>query len=328
MVSVICPVFNEEKYIKNCIKSILKQDYNKNNLEVLFVDGGSIDKTKEIITSYQKKHNHIRLLHNQDKIVPYAMNLGIEKAIGDIIIRIDAHSYFPTDYVSTLVYNLDKLGADNVGVACITDVFNKNNKTLAIKEVLSNKYGVGNSLFRIGVKDVQEVDTVPFGCYKKEVFEKFGNYNVKLKRNQDIEFNKRLKRNGGKIYLLPYTNCIYYARETFNGVAKNNYENGKWNIFTVFYTKMVDSLSIRHFIPLIFILSLILPVIGGFLWKPIFYIAVISLITYLGLIISVCVNINYNKKIKFLYLFVSFIILHISYGFGSLAGIIRFPFLK
>ena len=259
MLSVICPIYNEEKYISACIDSIIHQDYPKDSLEVIFVDGMSMDMTRDIVKQYSKQYPYISLIDNPDKIVPIAMNLGIKASIGDIIIRLDAHAKYPANYFSTLTKALNELDADNVGVVCKTDVINKTPKTLAIKEVLSNKFGVGNSTFRTGINQTQEVDTVPFGCWKREIFQKYGLYDTRLVRNQDIELNKRIKKGGGHIYIIPECYCTYMARETFKALSKNNFNNGKWNILTVYYTKQFSSLSLRHFIPLIFVLSVILP---------------------------------------------------------------------
>ena len=328
LISIICPTYNEEKYIVKCIESILSQTYAKERLEVLFIDGGSTDSTMHVIKEFQKKHSFIKLLNNPNKIVPYAMNIGIKEALGTIIIRIDAHSLYPENYVTVLVSNLIKMDADNVGAVCVTDVINKNKKTLAIREVLSNKFGVGNSLFRTGVDKVTEVDTVPFGCYKKEVFSKFGLYNNKLVRNQDIELNSRIKRAGGKIYLLPDLTCTYYAREKFRDIYKNNYNNGKWNILTVYFTKKFDSLSVRHFIPLLFLLSLILPLLASYVYFPCVYLTFISIVSYLTLMMLISFNILIEKKINFIYLLITFVILHISYGLGSLVAVLSLPFQK
>jgi glycosyltransferase involved in cell wall biosynthesis len=202
-VSIICPTYNEEKYIAKCIDSIIRQDYPVENMELLFVDGRSTDKTRKIITEYQEKYRFIKLLDNPHKVVPYAMNIGIKNSTGNIIIRIDAHTFYPSDYVRILSGQLIKLNVENVGVCCITDVLNKTPKTLAIKEVLSHPLGVGNSMFRLGTDKIIEVDTVPFGCFRKEIFEKYGLYNEKLVRNQDIELHKRIKRGDGKIVLIP-----------------------------------------------------------------------------------------------------------------------------
>ncbi|MCQ4873466.1 glycosyltransferase family 2 protein [Butyricimonas paravirosa] len=328
MLSVVCPIYNEEKYIRGCIESIVAQDYPKDCLEVLFVDGMSVDATRGIVVEYSKRFSFIRLLDNPKKIVPSAMNIGIQAAKGEIIIRLDAHAYYCDNYFSVLVKRLEELNADNVGCVCKTDVLFKTPKTLAICEVLGNRFGVGNSTFRTGVDNIMEVDTVPFGCWRSDVFKKYGLYDERLVRNQDIELNKRIIRDGGRICIVPDTYCIYYARERFRTFTKNNYENGKWNVLTVFYTKKLDSLSIRHFIPLLFVLSLVLPVLASVLWGPLLLLGLISLSIYGVALGSISLFLAYKKKLNFFYLLVSFIILHLSYGWGALVGICRLPFIK
>ena len=328
MLSVICPIYNEENYIAQFLDSLLKQDYPKEDLEILLVDGMSKDRTREIVTGYTAKYPFIRIIDNPDKIVPYAMNRGIGAARGDVIMRLDAHASYQPDYFSVLVKGLRRLNADNVGTVCRTDVLNKTPKTLAIREVLGNKIGVGNSTFRTGIDHEQEVETVPFGCWPREVFEKYGKYDVRLVRNQDIELNKRIKRGGGKIYILPDTYCTYLARETWRGVAKNNYGNGMWNILTVWYTKMFTSLSIRHFIPLLFLLSLIVPLMLTFFWWPFALISAASLLAYTGLLTFVSVKLAAQKQLNFFYLLITFFVLHFSYGWGSLVVMLKLPFTK
>ena len=328
MLSIICPIDNEEKYIARCIESIMAQDYPKDDLEVLFVDGMSTDRTREIIASYLPQCPYLRVLDNPQKIVPYAMNKGISEAKGDIIMRIDAHTFYEPNYCSAIVKWLKELDADNVGCVCKTDVLNKTPKTLAICEVLSNKFGVGNSTFRTGIESVKEVDTVPFGCWPKRVFEKYGRFDVRLVRNQDIEFSKRIINGGGKIYIIPDTFCTYLARETFRRLAKNNYNNGLWNILTVYYTKQMKSLSLRHFIPLLFVLSLIIPTIVGVFWHPAWLLSAFVLLVYLLALGAVSAKLAKQKHLNFFYLLWSFITLHCSYGFGSLMCIFSLPFKK
>lgn len=328
MLSVICPIYNEEKYIAKCIDSILTQDYPKDNLEVIFVDGMSTDKTRTIVAEYSKKHPFIRLIDNPERVVPYAMNRGIKASKGEIIMRLDAHTTYASNYFSVLVRSLDELHADNVGAACRTDVLNKTPKALAIKEVLCNRFGVGNSTFRLGVDKVVEADTVPFGCWKRECFEKYGMFDERLTRNQDIELNKRILRGGGKIYLVPDTYCVYMARESYRALAKNNYGNGKWNIWTVYYTGQLGSLSLRHFIPLLFVLSLIVPLLADILYWPLALISLLSLVSYTSLIGAISAKLSISKKLNFIYLLFSFIVLHLSYGIGSLIGILCLPFLS
>mgnify|MGYP002754093443 FL=1 len=220
MLSVICPIYNEEKYIGQCVESILAQDYPKDDLEILFVDGMSTDDTRCIVVNYSNEYPFIKLFDNPKRIVPCAMNIGIKASKGDIIIRLDAHASYPTNYFSALIGRIVELDADNVGVVCKTDVLNKTPKTLAIREVLSNKFGVGNSVFRTGVDKVMKVDTVPFGCYRRDTFERFGMYDERLIRNQDFELNYRIRKGSGRIFIVPDSNCTYYARESFKKAWK------------------------------------------------------------------------------------------------------------
>lgn len=326
-ISIICPTYNEEKYIANCIDSILASDYPKDLMEVLFVDGRSTDKTRSIIRSYTEKYPFIKQLDNPHRIVPYAMNLGIENSKGDIIIRLDAHASYPKNYFSVLVEGLQKYAADNVGVVCKTDMLNANSKTKAIKHVLSNKFGVGNSLFRVGIDEVTEVDTVPFGCFKKDVFSRFGKYDFRLVRNQDIELNKRIKNGGGKIYLLPDSFCTYYAREEFKPLMKNNYQNGLWNILTLYYTKSLKSLSIRHLVPFAFVSSLVLPLIAALFWKHFIWLSVASLFLYSAVLLWVIKGIREKENVPVLLLARAFLALHLSYGFGSMMAFVKLPFI-
>jgi len=326
-ITVIIPSKDEEKYISDCLNSVLNNDYPKELLEVLVIDGASTDSTKKIVTEYIARYNFIELLINVKQTVPYALNMGIKASSGDYIIRLDAHSKIPNNYFSTLIRWSKKLNADNIGAVCITDVKNKTSKTNSIKKVLSNKYGVGNSYFRIGIDNVKEVDHVPFGCYKKEIFDKVGLFNEHLTRNQDIELNKRITRLGGRIFLLPNLFCTYFARETFSGIARNNFRNGLWNFLTVYVTRKINSLSGRHFIPFLFLLSLIIPSIF-MIWIPLIGLfAAFSFAIYLFLILTISLKVT-NQTNSFWFILWTFMVLHFSYGLGSLIGFLRIDYLK
>ncbi len=321
LISIIVPTLNEEKYIAQCLDSILEANYTKESMEVFVVDGMSQDRTREIVQAYHEKYSSIRLLENQDSYTPVGMNLGINASKGEYIFILSAHAQYDSDYFMKLVENIEKLDADCVGGVLITDVKNKNKKSNAIKEVLMHKLGVGNASFRIGSNQIKEVDTVAFGCYKRTSFEKYGLFNEKLIRNQDIELNKRIINGGGKIYLIPEITCTYFARENFMDLAKNNYANGFWNILTAYYTKTLNSLSLRHFVPLLFVLSLIIPLLGSLITPQILWIALFSLVSYLSLVIIISFRIK-NSSNTIGYLIMSFLTLHLSYGWGSLMGIL------
>ena len=195
-VSIIIPCRNEEKFIEKCINSILKQDY-KGKIEVLVIDGMSEDKTREIIKKIAEKHRNIKLIDNHKKITPVALNLGIEKARGEIIMRVDAHYFLDKNYIRECIETLEKHEADVVGG--VWKILPRENTLIgkSIALVLSNKFGAGFAYYKIGEKRIREVDTV-FFCCKKEIFEKAGKFNENLKRGQDMEWNLRLRRKGGR----------------------------------------------------------------------------------------------------------------------------------
>lgn len=324
LISIICPIYNEVHFIEKCIESILCQDYPKDSLELLLVDGGSTDSTRDIIETYTRKYAWIKMLDNPGRIAPCAMNIGIRAAKGEYVCRIDAHSSFPPNYISTLLHYIKTLpDAANVGAICRTMPRNNTAEAMAITTVLSNRLGVGSSSFRIGTDKVIETDTVPFGFYKKETLEKIGLYNEKLSRNQDIELNKRIIKNGGKIYLIPNIYCTYYARDTYKELFKNNFNNGRWNILTIHYTHDAHSISRRHYIPLFFILSIILPLPLMALNTYFGLISCISLLAYVFVTLITSIKAANETHIPFFYILWAFWTLHISYGIGSFVGIIE-----
>lgn len=319
-VSVIMPTYNEEKYISCCLDSLIQQDYQKEHIEILVLDGMSTDETRSIVSTYSLTNPHVKLIDNPKKIFPVAMNLGIEKSKGEYIIMLGAHSEYPSNYVSLLMKYAKEYNTDVVGGVSVIEVKNKTNKTLAIKAVLSHRFGVGNSTFRIGVSKPEVVDTVPSGCYKRNVFERFGLFDERLVRNQDIELNKRISNGGGKILLVPEVEKIYFARETFLELMKNNYGNGFWIMLTVAYTRSFKSLSVRHYIPLLFICSLIFPLILSLIYYPLILLSIFSLFLYLSFLLTISFKISITSKLNFGYLVLSFMSLHFSYGWGSLVG--------
>jgi len=319
-ISIIVPCLNEEKYIQSCIESIVKSDVDFNQSEIIFIDGGSEDRTVEIIETYTTQYSYIKLLHNPKKFTPISMNMGIEASFGEYIFIISAHAKYEKSYFSKLTQQIKILNANCVGGVLTTKVKNKNKKSNSIREILTHRFGVGDADFRTGSPHIKEVDTVAFGCYTKETFEKYGLYNERLIRNQDIELNKRIVNGGGKIYLIPEVEAVYYARENFKDLAKNNFSNGKWNILTAYYTKTLSSLSLRHFIPLLFVLSLIVPMVFSLINLNFLWIGALSLGSYLALVIISSLK-SRDSENNFFYLVMSFLTLHISYGFGSLMGI-------
>jgi cellulose synthase/poly-beta-1,6-N-acetylglucosamine synthase-like glycosyltransferase len=324
LVSIIIPCRNEERFIAKCLDSVIANDYPNDRLEVLVVDGVSEDGTREIIERYAQQYPFIRLLSNDKKITPVALNIGIKHAKGEIIMRIDAHATYEKDYISKCVKYLDEYRAGNIGGTMITLPRDNTFTGKVIVLTLSHRFGVGNSVFRTGSKEPGWVDTVFGGCYKREVFDKVGFFNENLAGNQDLEFNLRLKRAGGKILLHPEIVSYYYTRSDFKSFCKNNFRNAVWVIYSMRFVNHMP-FSWRHLVPFAFVSSLIgsaaLSVFSQiFLWLFLFIVGSYALT-------NVYFSIKITAKEKdFRYLFVTpliFATLHISYGLGSLWGLLK-----
>lgn len=321
MISLIIPCRNEEKDIAACLDSLLGNDYPKEQIEILILDGMSTDGTKAIIEYYLKQFPQVQLLENPSKSIPAAMNIGIKNAKGNIIMKIDAHSTYPKDYISKCIQYLNQYGADNVGG--ILNIVPRQNTAVAraIALVLAHPFGSGNARVKIGAKKPQWSDTAAFGCYKKEVFEKVGKWNEKLTGSSDLDFNLRLKKAGGKILLVPKIVIDYLADPTLKAFWLHNFADGVWATYVLKFGS--QAWSLRHWIPLLFVISLISSAVLSAL-SPVFG---WLLLTILGayLITNVLISIWLtSKKGKLVYLWIlplTFTIRHLAHGFGALLGL-------
>jgi len=327
-VSVIIPCRNESNYIEQCLKSILQNDFDQNNMEILVVDGMSEDGTREIVKNYTGQDSKIRLIDNPLKITPAALNIGIKNSTGKIIIRVDAHAEYPSDYVSKLVGYLEKLDADNVGGQWITLPSENTLKAKAIAAAMSSVFGIGNAWYRLQSTKIREVDTVPFGCFRRNLFDRIGFFNERLIRNQDDEFNARIKKNGGKIYLIPEIKIRYFARDKLNLLMKTFYQYG-------FYKPLVNIIighpaTIRQLFPPVFVLFLLLciPLALIFPLIKVPVLTVVLLYVALNLFFSVLISTK-GKEYRITFILpVIFFLIHVSYGTGYLFGLFKFVLFK
>jgi glycosyltransferase involved in cell wall biosynthesis len=322
-VSIVIPCRSEEKFIGKCLDSILANDYPKDRLEILVVDGMSEDGTRTTVQSYAGKYAFIRLLDNPKKITPAALNIGIAHAKGDIIMRMDAHNTYQPYYISKLVGWLEKTQADNVGGVCVTVPATQTFMAEAIALALSHPFGVGNAYFRIGVKEPRWVDTVPFGCYRREVFDRIGMFDEELARNQDDEFNLRLIRQGGRILLIPEIVSHYHARDSLPKLWRMYYQYGYFKPLVV--RKVGGILTVRQVIPAVFVLSLL---VSGALapWTVYGGWALCALIfAYIVADLGTSIYVGFQRRVRCaLAIPVVFPVLHVSYGLGFLKGILDF----
>ena len=319
-VTIILPCRNEAGYIRACLDSLLATAYPRAHLEILVVDGGSDDGTREIIAEYAAKHPGLRLLDNPEGVVPTALNAGIREATGEIIVRMDAHVIYPAEYVPRLVAGLRETGADNVGGCIVTLPADGTPVAQAIAIALSHPFGVGNSHFRIGSPEARFVDTVPFGCYHRSVFARIGLFDEELIRNQDDEFNHRLLRNGGRVLLLPDVVSYYYARRSIRQVARMYYQYGYFKPLAA--RKIGRVMTVRQLVPSAFLVGL---VGGGLLSLLAPLVAPIWGLTVGAYALAVLACAMPTARIYGLRcaaaLAVVFPALHLSYGAGFLRGL-------
>jgi cellulose synthase/poly-beta-1,6-N-acetylglucosamine synthase-like glycosyltransferase len=327
VVSIIIPCRNENKIIGACLDSVISQDYSKDLLEVLVVDGISDDGTRAIVQKYTEQYPFIRLLDNQKKIVPTALNIGINNSRGLIIVRMDAHTIYEKNYISKCVKYLISSEADNVGGVLITLPANKSMLADAISISVSHPFGIGNAYFRSGVKEPRYVDTVPFGCYRKEVFEEIGFFDEDLVRNQDDEFNMRLIKGGGKILLVPDIVSYYYARDSLSKLFRMYFQYGYFKPLVA--EKVGGVLTWRQLIPSFFVGSLIVSSALSIVFKPFLWVFFLILLLYLSANLLFSFQISMKKGLKYFpVLPVVFSTIHFSYGIGYLKGILDFLILK
>jgi len=327
VVSVIVPCRNEAGWIARCLESIVGNDYPNERLEVLVVDGMSDDGTRVIVEEFASRHPHVHLLDNVKKITPAALNVGIAAAKGDIVMRIDAHYEYPADYISRLVHHLRESGADNVGGIVKMGPANDSVIARAIAVAVCHPFGIGNAYYRIGVSEPRWVDTVPFGCYRKDVFARIGLFDEELVRNQDIEFNLRLRRAGGRILLAPDVVLRGHARDSLRRMAKMYYQYGYFNPLVI--RKVGGHVTSRQAVTPVFAASLIGSAVLA-IWLPWMRWLLAAIVIAYSVPLLTC-SVKAGLKHGFLCglaLCAVFPVLHTSHGLGFLSGLFDLLFIR
>ncbi|PWD98017.1 glycosyltransferase family 2 protein [Marinilabilia rubra] len=321
-VSVIMPVRNEEKFIAGSLEAIYQQTYPHDKIEVILADGMSEDKTLSVIEEFRMRIKTLRIMviPNHGKIAPIALNLAIRKATGEVIVRMDAHAEYPSDYIELLVGGLYEYEADNVGGIFLSSAYDGSTKSKAIAFAVAHPVGVGNSFHRIGSIVSKEVDTVPYGCFRRSVFEQIGLFDEELIRNQDDEFNGRMKKAGMKIVIIPEVKIKYYVRDSFRKLFKMFFQYG---LFKPLVVKKLNLLpSWRQLIPVLFVLFLIFGVVGSFFNFSWFIVFAGVLFLYLILLsITAFSSVLMGEHQMFFPVIWSFNVIHLSYGLGYLKGL-------
>jgi len=322
-VSIIIPCRNEAHFIEKCLESVLKNNYPKTRLEILVVDGLSEDETKSIVKKLAITYPFIQIIDNPKKITPCALNIGIRRSRGDIIMRMDAHSIYKHNYISSCVKYSKEYNADNVGGIFAATPFTQTLIAKSIAFAMSHPFGVGNSHFRIYPKKVQEADTVAFGCYKRAVFKKIGMFNENLARSQDMEFNIRLKKAGGKIILFPNIIAYYYTDATLAKFINHNFKDGIWAIYPTKFIKGL--LRPRHLAPFLFISTLLVLALLSLLHSAFssLLLGILGLYGLCAFLSSLHIALRKRDGRYLVTMPIVFAARHFTYGIGSLLGFIK-----
>ncbi|HJX39110.1 MAG TPA: glycosyltransferase family 2 protein [Anaerolineae bacterium] len=320
LVSVIVAMRNEEGFIEKCLDSLGQQDYPQELLEILVIDGRSTDSSREVVGAKQRSMPHLSLLDNERRVSPVAFNIGIRQARGEILTIISAHSYLAPDYVSRCVEYLTKTDADCVGGPIET--VGETDTARAIALAMSSPFGVGDALFRYSQQETY-VDSLAFGAYRREVFQRVGLFDEELVGSEDDEFNYRLRSQGGKLLLTPAIRSFYHGRSSFGALCRQyfRYGLGKMRVLA----KHPRLVRLRHLIPALFVLALALLALLS-LVHP-FFALLLAIVVGSYLIVSLLVSFRIASRHGWRFLLLlplAFACLHLAYGTGFLLGIPRF----
>ncbi|MEN6365349.1 MAG: glycosyltransferase family 2 protein [Thermoguttaceae bacterium] len=325
--SIIIPCRNEATWIERCLASVDANDYPKTRLEVLVLDGQSDDGTRTTIEKLQSRYPYVRMMDNPQKIVPVALNLGIAAARGEIIMRLDAHYEYPANYISRLVEELEKSGADGVGGCLKMSPANHTTMARAIAAAVVHPFGIGNAHYRIGASEPCWVDTALFGCYRRDVFDRIGLYDEEMVRNQDIEFNRRLTGAGGKILLVPDVVLQGFARDSLSKLARMYFQYAYFNPLVI--RKSGGRVTPRQIVTPVFVLSLATTMaLSPWFWLARWLLAAILLAYSVPLTLTAFATARRHGVRCGLTMFVVIPAIHLSHGLGFLKGALDFFVLR
>jgi glycosyltransferase involved in cell wall biosynthesis len=321
-VSVILPIRNEAAYIDRGLLSILEQTYPAVYMEILIVNGMSTDNTRAIVHKFASLHPELklRILDNLGKIVPTGMNLALRVAKGEVIIRMDGHCVIAPDYIRKCVEHIHKRKVDGVGGPMTSIGENSMAKVIAIG--MSSTFGVGNSTFRTISGKSMLTDTVPFPAYTRQIIERAGFYDEELMRNQDDEYNYRIRGLGGKILLADDVRSTYFSRTSLKSLWFQYYQYGYWKVRVL--QKHPRQMSLRQFVPPAFVVALFGSAILS-LFPPFRILSLVVPFAYLwaNLLASFVAALRHGWKYIPM-LPIVFAILHLSYGSGFIMGLFKF----
>ncbi|MCJ7513843.1 MAG: glycosyltransferase family 2 protein [Anaerolineales bacterium] len=321
-VSVIVPCYNEARTIRELLDSIEAQTFDLANLEVLISDGGSTDGTREVVSDITAATPQLRitLVDNPDRSIPAALNRALAAASGGVVIRLDAHAVPASDYIARCVQVLAETEAANVGGVWDIRPGAEGWVARSIAAAVAHRLGAGDAGYRAGAR-AGEVDTVPFGAFDRRWLDRVGTFNEDLLTNEDYEYNYRIRKAGGKIWLDPSIRCVYIARPTLSALAKQYWRYGFWKAHML--TLHPHSLRLRQAIPPAFVAALL----GLLVVAPFLPAAAAGLIGLAGIYLAVVLGAALFRSARrrdislMIGLPAAWASVHLCWGMGFLAGL-------
>jgi len=328
-VSLIVPCYNEQATIQQLLDAIYSQSFPRNDIEVVIADGLSTDKTREVIKNYQFNHPdlNIKIIDNPRRIIPSGLNRAIETACGTYLVRMDAHSIPAQDYIANCINDLERGLGDNVGGIWKIQPGANTWIAQAIAIAAAHPLGVGDALYRIG-GEAQAVDTVPFGAFHRDLVEKIGLFDETLLTNEDYEFNVRVRRAGGKVWMDPAIQSIYFARATLAELSKQFWRYGYWKARMLLRYPM--TLRWRQLMPPLFVMALIVLGCLSFVWPfaRLCLASIVILYTMIILAAGILMSMRRRNASMVIGLPLAIVTIHLSYGAALLSGLLFKPKLN
>ncbi len=321
LVTVIMPIRNEADFIDRSLGAVLAQDYPTSSLEILIADGRSTDATRQRVESIRERHPNVRLLDNAGRIVSTGINAALAEARGEVIVRVDGHCEIAPDYLRNGVRHLLEAGADGVGGPL--DTVGETAAAGAIAAAMSSGFGVGGAAFRTGRSGGRWVDTVAFPAYTRQAVGRAGAFDEELVRNQDDEYNYRLRKLGGRVRLASDMRARYYSRSSLRSLWRQYFQYGFWKVRVL--QKHPRQMQARQFVPGLFVLALMATAAAAPASALARMLGIAVASSYLAANLGAAVwTARRHGWRHLLRLPIAFAFLHLSYGLGFLSGLLRF----
>lgn len=327
LVTVVMPIYNEERFIEDTLMRVVKQDYPEERLEILVVDGMSTDSTRKLVLNIADKYSSIQLLDNPKKKSSSGRNIGFRSGKGEFFVVIDGHCYIPTDQlIKNIVKAFRETGADCLGRPQLLDPPGLSPFQKAVAVARASKIGHSASSHIYSDFEGFVSPTSNGAAYKREVFDRVGYVDEKFDAAEDLEFNYRVEKAGLKCFTSPSLMIKYYPRESLFELFHQlkRYGQGRYN----FICKHTEVITFNQIVPFCFIVGLFFFILSflGMVWSDLIY--YYFLVNFFVYAIYFCIVIYFSIKESLLISDVSvyrllliYLVIHTSLGCGYLNGI-------